>query len=65
MNALINTAPKGTKRFTVQKGESSDFKGNPKRVYNIYDTQEGYIVDTCSLLRDAKFFANRWNNELK
>jgi len=49
-------------KYIVKKSEGTTHTGRCVTLYDVVDTADGYVVDTFSLMRDAKYFANKWNN---
>ena len=50
-------------KYKIVKGYVSTFNGKEKTVWNVVDENDGFIMDTFSLKRDAKLwiYCHEWN----
>jgi hypothetical protein len=49
-------------KYKIVKGYVSTFSGKEKTVWNVVDENDGFIMDTFSLKRDAKLwiYCHEW-----
>jgi hypothetical protein len=49
-------------KYKIVKGYVSTFNGKEKTVWNVVDENDGFIMDTFSLKRDAKLwiYCHKW-----
>lgn len=51
-------------KYAIQKGEGYDRDtGREYKLYHVVDTGCGTIIDSFSLMRDAKYYRDLWNSE--
>lgn len=50
-------------KFTLKKAYGSTSTGREVVVWDVVDSADGYVVDTFSLRRDAKYYMDLWNSE--
>ena len=52
-------------RYTVQKAYAATLDGRQYAIWNVIETIKGvvHVIDTFSLRRDAKLYAELWNSE--
>lgn len=50
-------------KYTLQKAYGSTSTGREYVTWNVIDAAAGYVIDTFSLRRDAKYYMDLWNSE--